>query len=203
MTAIVNLLIELEGNYCNHWPNLEITVNDLVIFDGVVEGLIQLEKTVSCLENNLLKFRHYGKRFGDLGVWDTDTNQGLDCFVKIADICFDGVSAGTEILSKLQFNTVWTQTQLATLDPEFIKQYSSINSCNGMLNFNGAINLEFQTPVYNWLTLAKYRGPVSGKESYFSNHSIRWNYDQDLVLLEEIRNLMGIDENCRYISTKD
>jgi hypothetical protein len=46
-----------------------------------------------------------------------------------------------------------------------------------------------KTPILNWLTVTKYKKPVE-KTAYFSSHSLRWHYEEDLKLIEEIKKLI-------------
>jgi hypothetical protein len=66
------------------------------------------------------------------------------------------------------------------------------------MNFNGTIGLEFDTPVYDWMIVKKYKKPIDKNIAYFSNHTARWHYEEDIKILNEIKSLMDIDENCCY-----
>jgi hypothetical protein len=57
------------------------------------------------------------------------------------------------------------------------------------MNFNSLFKISFETPILNWLTIAKYK-MESKQHAYFSNYSLRWHYEEDLKLIEEIKSLI-------------
>ena len=76
------------------------------------------------------------------------------------------------------------------MSPDLLSKMSEISSQNRAMNFNSIFTLEFETPILNWLTIAKYKQPVKDT-AYFSNHTLRWHYDEDLKLIEEIKQLIN------------
>ena len=183
--------IDLQGHYCNHWPWVIVRLNETELFNQQVIESITVDFDVVCDQHNLLEFEHYGKSFGTNGVWDTNDQQ--DCFAQIKDIRFDNVSVDN-ITAGLTFISKWNPDS----NPEQVKNFSTINNCNGLMNFNGTIGLEFDTPVYDWMIVKKYKKPIDKNIAYFSNHTARWHYEEDLKILDDIKDLMQIDENCRY-----
>jgi hypothetical protein len=168
-----------------------IRLNGAELFHQQVVESITADFEVSCFQKNFLEFEHYGKSFGTNGIWDSGAEQ--DCFVQIKDIRFDDVSIA-DIRSQLEFISKWDDGT----DPEQIKNFSIIPHCDGLMNFNGTIGLEFDTPVYDWMIVKKFKKPIDKNIAYFSNHTARWHYEEDLKILDEIKSLMNIDENCRY-----
>jgi len=196
----MNLKIVLQGHYYNHWPNLSITFNNQIIFDSQVEHQLILNFELDCSKSNCLTFEHKNKQFGENGIWDSDSTGEQTCAVQIVDIVFDQVSCGVEILSKLDFEPVWSKFQLDN-DIDLVKNYSCFKSY-GLMSFNGKINLNFTMPVYNWLIDQKYK--VSMVEtSYFSDYSSRWHYDDDVEILENIKSLTKYDKNLRNKRTQN
>jgi hypothetical protein len=191
----VNLSIDLEGQYCNHWPFAKISVNNQTLFDGEIQNCITFDFTINAKENNYLCIEHYGKRFGENNVYDCIPDQMQDCLLAISDIRFDDITIGYELMSKLVFKTIWTETQLQTMTPDLL-QAMSIIPCNSTttvynkMNFNSQFMLKFELPILNWLTIAKYKKP-NEDVAYFSNHSLRWHYEEDLKLIEEIKKLIN------------
>ena len=188
---MTKISIDLQGYYCNHWPWVAVKLNGIELFNQQVVESITLDFDVVCDQTNLLEFEHYGKSFGTNGIWDSGPEQ--DCFAQILDIRFDDVSVDN-IVSGLTFISKWSQGS----DPDQVKNFSTINNCNGLMNFNGVIGLEFDMPVYDWLIVKKYKKPIDKNIAYFSNHTARWHYEEDIRILDEIKNLMDIDENCCY-----
>jgi hypothetical protein len=140
-----------------------------------------------------LKFIHYGKSFGENDVWDSSPDASEQCFINIDDICFNEVSIGETLKSKLVFVTEWSDLQRQQNTQEFIDTYSTIQ-CYGMMNFNGSIIIDFDTPVYDWLIFNKYKVPMTDT-AYFSNYSARWHYEEDLKVIDEIKELIDFDKN--------
>jgi hypothetical protein len=105
---------------------------------------------------------------------------------------FDSVSIGSEMMSKLRFDTLWNEQQKQTMEKGFLETYSQF-LCNGQLNFNGTMRLEFELPIYNWLIINKYKTNTVETRSYFSQYQENWHYDKDLELIKEIKELMKFD----------
>lgn len=157
--------------------------------DGPIDTDCKFAYDFQAAKHNTLIIQHYGKRFGDDNVYDCTADQTQDCVLTIKDIRFNDVSIGQELMSKLYFETQWTPAQLDTLDSEFIQNMSKINCAHGAMNFNSTFRLEFETPVLNWLTIAKYKTEAK-QSAYFSNYSLRWHYEDDIKLIEEIKSLL-------------
>ena len=189
----VTVTIQLQGYFCNHWPYVKILVNDQVMADLTVEDLQTVEFTVNCDKINILCFQHYGKSFGENGIYDTSGNE--DCKFQILDIKFDRVSIGEKIRSQLVFNNHWSQFQLNSNSTEFIQQFSHIENSDGWMTFNGEIGLEFDTPIYDWLIIKKFKVPLDQGKSFHSNYTTRWHYEENIETLNEIRKLMKLNEN--------
>jgi hypothetical protein len=190
-TNLVNVNIDLTGQYCNHWPLLKILHNNSVVYNDEIVGQQTLTFDLDCSDKNTLTFVHYGKQFGDTGGWDKDDTS--ECILTVNDIVFDGISIGEHLKSRLVFNTHWTPYQLENDSREFIEQYTE-SYCNGVITFNGQIDLEFETPIYDWLILNKYKVPMSST-AYFSNYSLRWHYEEDIKIINEIKQLLNLDKN--------
>ena len=193
MTVPVLLTVDVCGYYYNHWPFLKILCNNKLIFDDNIIEHQQLNFNLECDEQNTLEFVHYGKSFGENNIWDSNHDASEQCFIEVKDIKFDHVSIDNQLKSKLVFKTHWTDLQITQNSEEFISQYSQIFS-NGSMNFNGSFILDFETPVYRWLTLSKYKQSMQ-ELAYFSNHTARWHYEEDLRIIDEIKGLMNFDKN--------
>ena len=199
----MEIQIELAGFYCNHWPNLRIDLNNQQLFCGEVEEQMTLTFEVDCFDKNQLVFEHFGKKFGEQGVYDTVPEQSLDCKLQITDVKFDKVSIGPKLRSALSFRTIWSSHQIVSQSQEFVDQYSLINETDGWMAFNGKIVFEFETPIYDWLIIKKFKVEEEATDkAFYSNFTTRWHYKQDLAVLEEIRKLMGFNEDFSDRSTK-
>lgn len=185
----VNLKIYLLGSYCNDWPRFQLLQGKNVIWDGLVVDEKILDIDLDCANSTQITLRHLDKRFGENGIWDTTTDQ--DRYIKVKDIKFDEVSIGQELLSSLMFHNEWSDHQRNIEKSEFIDRYSHFCS-NGLMSFNGSIDIKFELPIYNWLITKKFKVPKVDA-AYFSNYSLRWHYDRDLELIKEIKELMKLD----------
>lgn len=167
----------------------KISVNNQVLYDGPVINSSRHIYQIGVEKNNHLVIQHYGKRFGDGDIYDCSADQSQDCVLKIKEIKFNDVPIGQELMSKLYFETEWTPAQLKNLTPEFLQEMSKITCANGTMNFNSVFKISFETPILNWLTIAKYK-TEDKQQAYFSNYSLRWHYEEDLKLIEEIKSLI-------------
>ena len=185
---LIDIELDISGFYFVKWPELKIYHNDQLIYDKeiVERQTIKLE-LLNCLNFNNLKIVHYNKSFGDSGIWHTDgTNE---CWMQINDIKFNDVSVGGRFINELEFETDWTQNQLVMHDEIFISKYNKF-LCDGKLTFNGKINFNFETPIYNWLIIKKFKRPVVSA-SYFSNTSKLWHYEEERGIIEDIKRIMN------------
>jgi hypothetical protein len=186
------LEIDVLGFFCNQWPSLEIYHDDRLIFDETIESQRYLQFELDCQNtNSSICLRHKNKRFGEDGVWDTDTS-GQDRYLEIKDIRFDSVSIGRRIMSNLWFDSEWSELQKQINDLDFIQQNSRF-LCYGRMGFNGRIKLDFEFPIYNWLIINKYKLESIEKKSYFSQYQENWHYERDFELIKEIKDLMKFD----------
>ena len=183
---MTKISIDLQGHYCNHWPWVIVRLNGIELFNQQVIESIKLDFDVVCDQHNLLEFEHYGKSFGTNGVWDTTAE--LDCFVQINDIRFDDVSVDNIIISSLTFISKWNQDS----DPEQVKNFSTIDHCNGLMNFNGVIGVEFDTPVYNWLIEEKFIKKQSTNNAIFNKSgNRRFDYKYILAQIDKIKQIIN------------
>ena len=171
---LVNLKVAVTPSYCNNWPFFKISHNSNVLWDGQVTAHQIFDFNIECNKENTLSFEHYGKRFGENGVWDTTETE--DRFIFLDDIKLDQVSIG----DKLKHAMV-----LKTKDGQELQTY-------GSMNFNGVMDFYFETPVYDWLILAKYKEPMEDM-TFFSNYTARWHYEKDREIIQEIKDLFGGD----------
>lgn len=187
----IKVEFDFTGHYFNEWPKIQIYHGDIVILDSEIADRTTHVFDIVCPDISNIKIRHYGKRFGENNVFDTDSSGQQDRFIQINDIRFNEVSIGEKLMSQLLFNTEWSDHQKTNASEEFISLYSKF-FCQGRLSFNGYIDLQFTTPIYNWLIIKKYKIEQI-ESSYFSNYSKNWHYEEDLRLINEIKGLMHLD----------
>lgn len=198
--TVIDFNLNVTGHYFNHWPYLKIYHNGQEIFNDQVINIADLNFKLDCKETNTLQIIHYGKKFGDDDIWDSDNDGKQNCYLQINDIKFNDISGKNDILPQLELVTHWTPMQLKS-DPEFLNQHSRFCSL-GMMVFNGEIAIEFTTPIYNWLIDKKHKIPLK-ETAYFSDYASRWHYGKDLELIEEIKSLIHYDKNRSNQRSKD
>jgi hypothetical protein len=184
---MTKISIDLQGYYCNHWPWVVVRLNGIELFNQQAIESITLDFDVVCNQTNLLEFEHYGKNFGENGVWDTDLSNHQDCFVQINDIRFNDVSIDT-IRHELTFISRWNEKS----DPEQVKNFSTIYHCNGLMNFNGVIRLEFDIPVYSWLIKEKFiKKDLTDHSIFNKSGSRRFDYKYVLDKINKIKQIIN------------
>jgi hypothetical protein len=186
----VNLEVNITGFHFAKWPEIKIIHNNKIVLNQTVIEQQSFELVLDNCENlNTIQVIHFNKSFGDLGVWHSNGKD--ECWAQINDIKFDGVSAGSRFINELEFVTDWTPNQLTMHDQDFLEKYSKFDS-DGKMTFNGEISFNFELPIYNWLILKKYKTPIK-KTSYFSNATKLWHYEEELVIIEEIKKIMNFE----------
>lgn len=188
----VKLEIDLAAEYFTTWPKLRVFNNDTILFDGAIEQSKQtLTFNFTPDTDNTLKIEHYGKCFGDGGVWHLDTsgkNLG-EVKLTILDIRLDDVSIDY-LLHNLDFETTFTPKQLSYSTEEFITQYTKFKYF-GIIVFNGHTEFKYSTPIYNFLIDSKYKEPFNSEIAFYSNKTELFHYDEGLHLVNEVQELLN------------
>lgn len=157
-----------------------IMVNNDIYFDDLVIDDMDIEFTAPLRDSNHLVIRHYDKRFGDDGQWDTVTHDNViiqDRAIRLQSIELDNVNVKEWVIANCQFET---------------ENNGSIMT--DYFGFNGQITISFGSPVYDWIiqTIVKSKSrklldlaqPI---ETSFDN---LFDYTQDLLELDEIDSLL-------------
>ena len=173
--------IVVEGTYCNDWPRFKVTGNNYTYFDDYVVDNKAIEFEMPVGVHNKLIMEHYGKQFGENGQWDTRNENNVitqDRAVRFVSLSFDDVDVGQYLIRHWPFCTVDGQT-IAT----------------DYFGFNGQCCVEFGTPVYDWIITDLVHDPTSHTVKaqdliIETSHQDLFNYDQDLVTLKEIEQLL-------------
>lgn len=173
--------IVVEGTYCNDWPRFKITGNNCTYFDDyVVENkVIEFEMPVD--QHNMLIMEHYGKQFGENGQWDTRSENDIivqDRAVRFISLCMDDVDIGQYLIRHWPFRT-----------------HSGDVIATDYFGFNGQCCIEFDAPVYDWIITRLVHEPssqvVKAQDLIIeTSHNDLFTYDQDLVTLKEIEQLL-------------
>jgi hypothetical protein len=186
---MITIGIYLESKPFNdNWPKMKIYHNNNLIDDIFCLQSQELHYQIEPDVDNLLSIEMYGKRFGDGGIYDVDSNgQGHE--IKIKDITFDEVSID-HLMSKVEFETYWTEHQLSLHNEEFRSKYNKYYP-NGLIVFNGRLNFNFSTPIYDFLIDKRYKVDHNKDIAYFSNSTELFNFQLGLSKLEEIKKIIN------------
>lgn len=118
-------------------PSLEIKHNGELLYQGVVDGKVQLDFPIVIIKGDVVEISGIGKRFGENGVWDTVVDeQGnivSDKFLLFQDIAFNGISMGD----------LWIRT---------------VNAESGSLGFykNSGILITVYDDIFAWIITEKF-----------------------------------------------
>lgn len=174
--------LTITPSWCNRWPNFFITFNDKVVFNNEIQRPQKISIELDSKEQNCLQMGINNKSFGTNNQWDTQVENDQivqDLFVRIDSCKINDVDIN-DLIQRNQY-TVYRQSGQDHM-PE--KIYSEV------CNFNGYFEFEYEAPVLNSITNQKFKLPKDENKSYFSNYTMLFHYDEDLVLLDELDRIL-------------
>jgi hypothetical protein len=182
-----NIKITLLGTYCNEWPLCKIVLNRQVIYDGNIEGTQTIDFNPELQHNNKLQITHYGKWLGPRR-YDTerpDPNGPItaDRAIKLEGLIFNDVEL-VQYAAQIPFITDRGESW-------FTHHFGH----------NGTWELEFTTPIYDWIIerFVRRQQTQSGDLMLETSHQDLWDYRNDQFELDEIERLL---ENHAYLFDK-
>lgn len=185
----MKLEIKLQGTRYRRWPTIRIIFNNQCLYDGKVESELLFEQEVPLEEHNSLVIEHYGKRFGEQGIWDTQ----VDGDKVIQDCAF--------VIDYLKLGGVDMQ--------EYVDQFV-FHKDNGdeihttYFGYNGRLAIEFPKELYDWVILKflKKKDPTQYNFLLETSHSNLFYYEEDLELIDELMQLLKDNEDLLSKSSK-
>jgi len=186
----MKITIDIEGNFCNSWPNLIVEVNNQKIYSNHIENsqIIKLEFNSLFQSGNRFVIGMDNKSFGKRGVWDTKTKNNKiieDKILTIKSIKLDDVECIT--LTNNTFHVKRVDKQ-PTYFPDKVESL-------GVINYNGYFTFSFDLPLYNSLINQKFKKPMDNEISYFSNYTKVFHYEEEKEVIDDIHNILKeIDE---------
>ena len=194
---LLNVSISGYSHDGKSWPSIKICIDDMILFDGQVINDVDLSINKDLLDGtHTLTIEHYGKSFGENGVWNTTSSS--DRYIEIKDIKFDHVSirefwhAGS---IKNQFNPRQLRDYANNNeDPPWQEEVKS-GYDKVRLSFNGQYQIEFYTPEYDWLILnriSKHRVTGRLKDSSLTS-VVNWRLDY----VKNSHEIMGTLQECK------
>lgn len=176
----INITIEVNGTWCNNWPNFKVQANGHIYIDQPIENHQIFKFSVPDTDHNTLTLSHYGKSFGQDNIWDTRVeNEKIvqDRAIKLIKLELNEVDI-TKYISKWPFETDTGEI----LHTDYF-------------GHNGQLEINFTSPVYDWIILNLVKesaGPDTAQDLILeTSHGSVFDYAQDLVELEQIDQLLA------------
>lgn len=174
----MQICIDLQGSFCNSWPELTIVQDDLAINRSIENSQqIQIE-----LQNKPFSIGMLNKSFGNNNVWDTntDSNNNIveDKSILINSLKIDDVEF-VHHLNKLDYNSI---------------EHGSLRIYDCTIRFNGQWTIGTGENPYNWIidTVNTHNNNNDTRKnlSYFSGYNIVGDYSAHYQVISEIRELI-------------
>ncbi len=197
---MTQLCIQASSQYCNRWPTLVVYHNEILIYTEIIEKQSTINIKLDSFDDkpNTLSIGMKGKMFGKDNVYDTVLEDGYikeDLQIHLQKVTLNDVSI-LDMLIKNDFNIELV---------EGMKPYHKTKfKCNGEMCFNGYYQTTYELPLYNYLTLAKWKKPVATENlSYFSNHTLVFHYEEQEKEIKELEEILDeIDGKFSNIRSK-
>ena len=176
---MISMQIHLKAHCCNHWPLLDVTLNDKLLQSGEISDELHLNFPLN--GRNQLVLRHYGKRFGEGRIWDTKSKDGIiieDRKIEVLSISVDGI----DFRDKL--HTITFNQEPVSGEPLAQQVW------DGNFNFNGYILIDMQPTPLNWLINLRLKQARNLGISYFSDHTKLFHYEDDIALINELEKML-------------
>ena len=188
---MTKLCIHATSRFCNRWPTLVVHHNGKLIHTEIVEKEATINIDLDSYQDkpNTLQVGMKGKMFGKDNVYDTVMEDGFikeDLQLHLTDVKLDDVSI-LDLLTKNDFTIELVEGMKVYHKTKF--------KCFGEMCFNGYYQTEYELPLYNYLTLAKWKKPINADVSYFSNHTMVFHYEEQQKEIDELEEILNeIDE---------
>jgi len=177
------LQLFVSGEWCNSWPILNISLNNLTIFKDEVKKECNIDINLDSLseKNNILHIGMEGKKMGEQNIYDTivDDNGTIvkDKYISIHNICIDEVE-----ISKL----------LTTYYVENLNHPHTIHDTHSIISYNGYYEIQYSLPLYDSLIQSKFNNNIKREhKSYFSDTSSVFEYSKQNKLIEELEKIIN------------
>lgn len=194
---MVKLSLHVTAQYCNHWPTLVVHHNEDLICEVLVKESVQINIDLDASQSiNTLAIGMKHKNFGKNGIYDTVVEDGKivkDLQMYINKITLDDISI-LDLLIRNQYHVDIVEG----MDPE----HPNTITANGELCFNGHYSTQYELPLYNYLTNAKWKQPLKTMSRH-SNSSALFHYEEQQKEIDEIEEVLDeIDAKFSHIRSK-
>jgi hypothetical protein len=175
----IDVVINVQGHFCNDWPCVEVSGNNHIYFNGIVQELQEIRFQLPACSTNLIVIKHMNKRFGEHGVWDVKADGDVitqDRAVKLLDVELNTVSVRNWVFDQCRFTTEHGER----LQTDYF-------------GHNGSISIEFDCPVYEWIICNCVKPTANPESSNFVINTTSDNlfdYTKDIEELDEIERIL-------------
>lgn len=175
----IDVVITVQGHFCNDWPCIEVIGNNHIYFNGIVQELQTIRFQLPAGSVNQILIKHMNKRFGVNGVWDVEAIGDAitkDRAVKLLNIELNSVGIK---------NWVFDVCRFVTEDGDQLQ--------TDYFGHNGSISIEFGCPVYEWIIcncVKPTANPESSKFIINTTSDNLFNYTKDIEELAEIERIL-------------
>lgn len=187
--SITQIRIDLSSTFCHSWPEISISVNGDILWQGLVESKLSFQSNFKIQENNQLLVKMTNKKNGP-EIWDTEIdhhgNIVHDKLCKIDNLLLGGSSCNDFIFS-LPYH----------FDDGTILEYG-----NGFLSQNGYFQINFPNELYTWIYRSRMtHAPKITKKrqessrDYYQNFLAEYDQSEIHAMLDKINMMINKIEN--------
>lgn len=164
------------------WPTAKISLNDKILWNGVVTNEIHVQKNMLLKDSNILEISHYGKKFGENRQWHTCI---VDDVMRDRNITVKKVMLGSvdikDLLHLGKIHNSFNDRQLDDfrkqgIEPPYLKEL--VHEEKLFMGYNSTYRLTFPLDVYDWIIIQKtpYTRPYDPQKQSALN-SVNWRLD--------------------------
>lgn len=178
-----NLRLELESNFYNNWPKIEISINDQVLWSDFIIEQQSIILNFKKQQFNKIKISYLNKRNGP-GIYDTlidkDGNVLQDQYCIIKDAYIDK--------AKISFLFSINLLEYHLIDGK------KLSNIQGWMPQQGYYQIEFPYDTYSWIIGLINKNKMSEKRqsslSYFTSYLGNSNNTEIEEIIDKITNMI-------------
>lgn len=177
-----NIKLKLTPSFCNHWPQIRITVNDCVLWENFVEHVQNVEIEFNTIEWNTIKIEYLNKRHGP-AYWDTEVDEQGN-IVRDQNCILSDILIGNSRCDFLIHNM-----EFQGLDG------TRTSGLNGFMSKQGFFEICFPENIYDWIVDSRFSKIMSNNNrssslNYFQNYMANNKDPETELLISEIKQLL-------------
>ena len=175
------LSINLTPSYCNSWPHLKISSNDVILYNDLITEDRTLTFNIRSDEPTCLIQLDGIKKNHDT-ILDRDGNILKDKFLRVNSISINDINMGEEFIRWLDGN---------------FDNGESMPFLNQTFFFNGSVSFNVRLPILDWIIESKYIAPASryrDTDNILESRFSKFKYDSLYEKISKIESLLN-DKN--------